>query len=171
MLKILGALMILFSGTGLSLCMCKNATMRINSLREQLRIFNIISGQIRFEQASLPEIALSLSESKSEYGYFFKKLCEKMKEDHKRPFIRLWQECISECLRDTALTAGDKDELNSFGRDFGSTDRQLQLGIINDYTKRIGEKADELEKAKKSTNKLYCTLGILGSLFIIIVLY
>lgn len=163
--------MIFASGIGLALYLCINYHNRIDNLSQMLRILNLMSAKIRFDEANLVEISQSLASQSPDYNLFFSTLSKKMQSTQKMPFDMIWKYSVDECLLDTSLTKEDKVMLKNFGTNLGNTDKQLQIGMIDDYCNIVRKKIDELKGVSQTTTKLYLSFGILGSLFIIIVLY
>lgn len=171
MIKLIGALMILISGTGMAVYFAGNVTCRIQQLNELRRLLNIMSGEIRFMGASLPDIAIRFSGEESVYNKFFLKLADSMQSDEKMPFDMLWKSGVDECLKDTCLTADDKKELKCFGSSLGSLDIQMQIDTISGYSDALRKNIDELRRAAAGKIRMCYGFGILGSLFLIIILY
>lgn len=170
-LKITGALLIMLSGIGIAVYMSVCDRIRINELTKMLRLFNVMASNIRFDEATLTDIALRFSNEEGCYGSFFRKLSNKMMNVQKEPFEMIWTGCVNDCLRESGLTKEDRNELSGFGINLVNTDKQLQLALINDFTTDLKKKIDALKNSLGEKTKLYVSFGIMGSLFLIILLY
>lgn len=171
MIKIIGAIMIIMSGVGLAYFMCINSRFRIRDLSEFLMLINLMSGKIRFDHDSLPEIAEKFSKKDTVYCLFFENVTRLMNSTQKQPFEQIWECCVERYMDDTSLTKEDKQEFMQLGKNLGNTDKQLQLGIIAEYTQALKDKIFQLKQKNKEQSKMYMSMGILGSLLIVILLY
>ena len=169
-MRILGALMIILSGTGIGIYFAGNIKYRIKHLKELMVVMNQMSAEIRFASSSLSDIAFVLSENKNVYSDFFKELNVQMEKTEKVPFKELWKLGIDEHLRYTCLTEDDKKELKRLGENLGSLDVQMQVDTINMFSKDMEARIKELTITSCEKIKLCYALGMLGSIFIVVIM-
>ena len=169
-MRFLGALMIVLSGTGLGVYFAGNVKYRIKHLKELMVIMNTMSAEIRYASSSLSDIAFVLSKKKNVYSEFFRELSVRMENMEKVPFKELWKSGIDEHLKHTCLTEEDKIELKRLGENLGSLDTQMQVDTISMFSKDMEDKIKDLVITSNEKIKLCYALGMLGSIFIVVIM-
>lgn len=145
----------------------KRYTLRLNELKEIKNALNIIESKIKFTYEPLPEIFAETSKSISKnISQIFVQASENMKQENAE---EAWEQSIKSAV--TNLKIEDIENLKSFGKMLGKTDKDGQLSRI-ELTKTFIEM--QIEKAKleeQKNSKLYKTLGaIVGLAFVIILI-
>jgi stage III sporulation protein AB len=85
-------------------------------------------------------------------------------------FAAIWSESIGKGLENTSLSKKDLLNLVQFGENMGYLDKEMQLNTIDLYLTQIEEEIKELSKTVKEKTYMYNTLGILGGIFLTIVM-
>lgn len=145
----------------------KRYTLRLNELKEIKNALNIIESKIKFTYEPLPEIFAETSKMISKnISQIFVQASENMKQENAE---EAWEQSIKSAV--TNLKIEDIENLKSFGKMLGKTDKDGQLSRI-ELTKTFIEM--QIEKAKleeQKNSKLYKTLGaIVGLAFVIILI-
>lgn len=145
----------------------KRYTLRLNELKEIKNALNIIESKIKFTYEPLPEIFAETSKLISKnISQIFVQASENMKQENAE---EAWEQSIKSAV--TNLKIEDIENLKSFGKMLGKTDKDGQLSRI-ELTKTFIEM--QIEKAKleeQKNSKLYKTLGaIVGLAFVIILI-
>lgn len=81
-----------------------------------------------------------------------------------------WKQALSQYSLHSALRAEDITLLEAFCSVFGATDKSGQSANCAYYASRLTGLSEELRKNEKKATRLYLSLGILGGLFITILL-
>lgn len=143
----------------------KKYTLRLEELKEIKNALNIIESKIKFTYEPLPEIFFETSKMISKnISQIFVQASENMKQENAE---EAWEQSINCAV--TNLKSEDIENLKSFGKMLGKTDKDGQLSRI-ELTKTFIEM--QIEKAKleeQKNSRLYKTLGaIVGLAFVII---
>lgn len=77
---------------------------------------------------------------------------------------------MEETLKTTCLRREDKQLLEKLGDNLGFLDQKTQLATINLYIHNLEECIEEGTKEMKEKVRLYHLLGVLGGIFITIVM-
>ena len=83
---------------------------------------------------------------------------------------KLYKE-IKEQLKGTALTKEDKEEFARFGESLGYLDVEMQKNAMKLYLKELEQKIEYLQKEIPQKRKLYQSLGVMGGIFLLILLW
>ncbi len=144
---------------------------RIVDLRELKKIIFLLRGDIRYANTPLPEAvqALSLRHS-GKYKAFLSIIAERLNELGGISFCTIWKEAVSKELNDTSLNKKDLAGLGQFGENLGYLDKDMQINTIDLYVSQIEEEIKDLSHNVKQKSYLYNSLGILGGIFITIIM-
>lgn len=149
--------------------LCARVHKRIWEIDRFNRLFTVIQTQI--EYAMMPTETL------------LKSLCD-CAEFQNFPFVfsvyaafsagealpTAWKKALQCYAKDSALQKADLELIEAFGSVFGTTDKSGQNANCAYYTARLTQLSAELQKGEKMTARLYLSLGVLGGLFLTILL-
>lgn len=171
-MKIAGSGCILMSGTLAGWSSGEKIEKRYRSLNELRRGFHMIYGDISYGANSLVEVIQHVKEQ-SKYGCreVFAQVEGEMKGKTKRKFVEIWNGAIDMHEEHMYLNERDICELRRMGENIGSIDREQQLSMVKLYLVKLEQAITELEKEKENKVKLYRMLGILGSVFVVVILF
>ena len=145
----------------------KRYILRVKELKDFKNALNIIESKIKFTYEPLSEIFMQTSNLLSEnISKIFVKATNYMKELNAQ---EAWNKAIEE--GDTYLNKDDIENIKSFGKMLGKTDKEGQVSHI-ELTKTFIEMQIEKAKVEEEKNsKMYKTLGtIVGLVFVIILI-
>jgi stage III sporulation protein AB len=170
-IKILGCVLILSSSTGMGLYFSSELKGRIQDLKELRRILTLLRGDIRYANSPLPEAVQALSvRHDGRYKKFLTMAAERLSEYGGVSFCEIWKESVAKGLENTSLSKKDLQSLSGFGDNLGYLDKEMQLNTIDLYLSQIEEEIKELSKGVKEKTYMYNTLGILGGIFLTIIM-
>ena len=145
----------------------KKYTLRLKELKEIKNALNIIESKIKFTYEPLPDIFIQTSKMLSEnISQIFVQASNNMKNDNAE---EAWDKSIEKATNN--LNNEDIENIKSFGKMLGKTDKEGQLSRI-ELTKTFIEMQIEKAKTEEQKNsKLYKTLGaVVGLVFVIILI-
>ena len=145
----------------------KKYTLRLTELKDLKNALNIIESKIKFTYEPLQDIFIQTSKMVSNnISKIFVQACNNMKTDNAE---EAWNKSIQKVT--TNLNNDDIENIKSFGKMLGKTDKEGQLSRI-ELTKTFIEMQIEKAKIEEQKNaKMYKTLGaILGLAFVIILI-
>lgn len=170
-IKMLGCVLILSSSAGMGLYFSSELKGRIQDLKELRRIITLLRGDIRYANSPLPEAVQALSvRHEGRYKKFLKMAAERLSGYEGVSFCEIWKESINKGLENTSLSKKDLQSLSVFGENLGYLDKEMQLNTIDLYLSQIEEEIKELSKGVKEKTYMYNTLGILGGIFLTIIM-
>ena len=85
-------------------------------------------------------------------------------------FQEIWDRRIREDLRETRLTKTDLESLRHMGENIGYLDHEMQLGTLGLYTEQLENEIHAAEKVFGSKSRIYHCLGVMGGIFIAILI-
>ncbi len=158
MLKAVGALLI--CGASLLLGWKKSAALdqRIRLLDEMEKSLGLLSGEIRYGAATLPEAMRSTAaRTKGVAGQFYGAVAHRISTDPGKPFCNVWEEAVSEILCSEEGIPKDAEILQELGTQLGHLDVSMQLEAIELSISRIRHRQEEAGESKRSKSRIYKT--------------
>jgi len=146
----------------------KKYNLRLVELKDFKNALNIIESKIKFTYEPLPDIFIQTSKMVSKnISRIFVQASNNMKTDNAE---EAWEKSIK--IATTNLNEQDLENIKSFGKMLGKTDKEGQLSRI-ELTKTFIEMQIEKAKIDEQKNaKMYKTLGaIVGLAFVIILIW
>lgn len=144
---------------------------RIRELKRLKRMTQLLAGAISYGGVPLPA-ALGAAGRRMEEPYrrFLLETAGELERLPGRGFADIWAEKADRYLKGTGLKAEDLEELKGLGRDLGYLDKQMQLQTIDGCRMEWEQKIEELQEGLPVRRKLYQSLGIMGGLFLAVLL-
>lgn len=163
--------MVLLSCTGMGFFISEKQKTRIAQLKELRRHMNILYGEIQYGASELPEALGSVaSRTDGDISPFFEWTSQEAEKLEGSCFSSIWKNAIEQKLKDTCLKKEDKQLLERLGDNLGFLDQKTQLSNMELYIHNLEECIEEGTKEMKEKVRLYHLLGILGGIFITIVM-
>lgn len=144
----------------------KRYTLRLNELKDFKNALCIIESKIRFTYEPLPEIFLQTSKLLSEnISKIFIRASQNMKELSAE---EAWNKSIEKS--NTYLNKEDIENIKSFGKMLGKTDKEGQISHLELTKTFIDIQIEKARKEEEKNSKLYKTLGVVCGLALVIIL-
>lgn len=171
MLKALGLFLILAGGSGVGYSFSNQLSTRYRQLRELQRFVALLRGDVSYGNTPLPE-ALWQAAGKIETPLreFLYSLSKELKSFPQENMAQLFSRHVEEDLRHCALTKSDKESLCRMGDTLGYLDREMVLRNLQLYETELEQELVGLWESMAGKKKMYQTLGIMGGLFLVILL-
>lgn len=101
---------------------------------------------------------------------FFQETGSRLERLPGTPFFSVWEESAGLWLKDSGLMQEDRELLLQLGRQLASPET-LERGVfLTVYERRLEELIQKAEKEYQNKAQLYGRLGVLGGIFLVIVL-
>ena len=172
LIKYIGALLILLSGTMLGWFISWSYIRRIRDLREMKLAINIIDNEMLLKQSILAEaLEITAKRVKSPVKDIFLETSQKIKEYTSREFYELWLEIIEKYKYSYFFTKRDIEIINQWANQIGRISLKKQEKINSALIKDINDHIIEAKGEANKKVKLYRYSGALISLIIIIIFY
>lgn len=170
-IKIIGCIFIVCSCSGMGMHFSKELRNRINDLREIKKIIYLLKGDIRYAHTPLPEAVQALSiRHEGKYKNFLAVIAKRLQELGGVSFYTIWKEAVEKELNNTSLTSKDLKALSVLGESLGYLDKDMQINTLELYIEQIEADIHELSRSVKEKSYMYNALGVMGGIFIIIIM-
>ena len=171
MLKMIGVLLVVTASTGLGFSVSRDLKLRIDQLHYLRKLMLMLQGEIKYVKAPLPEAFASIGRrSREPFQAFFAGVAQDMDHCEGETFQEIWDRRIREDLRETRLTKTDLESLRHMGENIGYLDHEMQLGTLGLYTEQLENEIHAAEKVFGSKSRIYHCLGVMGGIFIAILI-
>lgn len=169
--KILGSLLVIFSTSYYGYLLGYKQKKRLFELRCLQKNLYQLRAEIEYGRTPLPEAMGALGRRQDTvFSAFFLSMEERLACFDGNSFYRIWKEEIEKNLQQTELTKQDKSKLILLGETLGYLDQSLQLRNIDLYLRTLEEEMEEENRAQKEKVRLFQLLGILGGIFLSVIM-
>lgn len=169
--KCIGSMMLLLSGIICGLRYRSILGQRLEQIKCLSRILLRIHSEIRCTLTTLPEcFQLAGSQEQDVVGQWFENVGKQLKSNGCLSLEQVWNNEVQSLQRQSCLGKEELQELLRFGLQLGTLDKQMQLNLIEQLQYNLDTLYHRLDPEIRKKQKLYTSLGILGSLFVIILL-
>lgn len=163
--------MVLLSSTAIGFAAGEKKKQRIKELKELMVHMKVLYGEIEYGRTTLPEVMkIVAARNQGDMTGFFQAVSEELSGITGEPFSVIWSRCIQAELSAACLDKKDRVLLEGLGENLGFLDQKMQLTTIGHYMMNLEEAMEEAVGEVKEKVKLYQLLGILGGIFITIVM-
>lgn len=170
-LKAIGLICMIAGAAGVGYSMSVQAGLRYRQLCELLRLVALLMGEISFGQTPLWEAFEAAGEKLEEpVSSFSRHLAAKLQSLPKESFHELFCREAAESLHNSCLSKKDVEAFCSMGRLLGHLDKDMQLHALEMYREELKKEIEETRRAMPAKKKLCQTLGLMGGLFLVILL-
>ena len=170
-IKIVGCIFIICSCAGMGMHFSGELRSRIKDLTELKKLIHLLKGDIRYVHSPLPEAIQTLSiRHDGKFKDFFKYVSNLLNEQGGLSFYSIWKVGVETKLGHTALIGKDFENLSRLGESLGYLDKEVQLNTLDLYIQHLEEEISELTKSVKEKSYMYNALGIMGGLFVVIIM-
>lgn len=171
-LRIIGALLVIISCSGLGFFMAAQWNEHLRTVEKLRKMIFLLKGEIVYANSPLTE-AFERTGRKAggEIGVLFESVSERLSGQQGDTFYTVWQEEIDKLPREVCLSKEDKQNLKGLGEHLGYLDMDMQERNILLYLEQLDLTIGYLRKHKQEKSRLYTSLGIMGGLFLTIVMY
>ena len=170
--KLLGSIIVLLSSGFLGHILSTDCKKRPQQLRELQALLQMFENRISYLADVVTEAFDRIySCTGSEVGIFFAAASEKLKSNRGIGASAAWEAAVRENIKKTSLNKEDEEILVSFGKILGSSDLEGQIKNIRLTINQLNVQEDKAERARSKNEGMYRSLGILGGLAVVIVLF
>lgn len=174
-IKIVGAILIIFAGAGFGSCPVHKMKERTREMEELYFCLLRLKSEINHGIKPLPEALKSATDSKRTegdgvYKTVMKRIAGRMEKGN-AAYEVLVKKSAEEVFDGSVLT---KEEQEAFVDTFlllGGGDREKQIQMISYYAETVRLAIAQEKQKKKEQAYLYRSMGILGGLFLSVILY
>ncbi len=168
-MKIIGAILVFISSSLLGLQNALKIKFHINDLKKICMALNILESEIEFGALTLYEAAKNISGNSNSFVHEIFSQIAKQLEKKSNCAKNIWIDSINSVSQNIYIDSDDILTLNSFANVISNIDRQLQLKSLQTIIYQLEKKIALLETKYQNEKKLYCNLGILFGILIVII--
>ena len=174
-IKLLGAALVILAGMGFGACGVNKMKERTKEFEELYFCLLRLKSEINHGMKPLPEAMLCAAERKdgTEGGRFrqtITALAKRMAEGREAYEIIL-KNCVTEQLSGGVIRKEEEDGFVSTFLLLGGSDKSKQVQMLEYYSETVRELISAEKSRKKEQAYLYRSLGLLGGIFLSVILY
>lgn len=171
MTRFLGVILVVTSSTGMGFSYSFHLGRRLEQLRQLQRMALLLRGEISYGNTALTEALASIGRKLEEpFCFFLNQVSSRLREYPDKSFQQVFQEEVKENLKQSALSAKDKEALMQMGAFLGYLDKDMQLGTLDLYLQELAGEIKAAQESIPGKQKVCRSLGIMGGLFLVLLL-
>lgn len=165
MLKAIGSILIFAACTGIGFSKSQEMQLHLNELEELKKLFYLLRSELQYTRAPFAELFEKIGQKTREpFQTWLLKLCDYLNAKNGGMFWELWSRSIEEELQSSRLTEDELNELKQVGKNLEYIE-SLEL-----YIEQLEYNITHTREAYRSKKKLCQSLGIMGGIFLVILL-
>lgn len=170
-LRIIGGALVIISCSGLGIFMAGQWNEHLRIVEKLRKMIFLLKGEIVYGNSPLTE-AFERTGRKAggEIGTLFACVSERLMGQQGEPFYTIWQEEIDKLPGEVCLSKEDRQNLKGLGEHLGYLDKEMQERTLLLYLEQLDLTIDYLREHKQEKSRLYTSLGIMGGLFLTIIM-
>ena len=164
-MKLIGSILILASCTGIGFSKSNDMQAHLNELEELKKIFYLLKSELQYTRAPFAEVFEKIGQKTREpFQSWLLDLCTSLNEKRSGMFWDMWCSSIEENLKGSRLKEDELKELKNIGKNMEYMEslnlfiEQMEYGIKN------------TRESYRTKQKLCQSLGIMGGIFLVILL-
>lgn len=169
--KVIGAILVTVGCSGLGIWMAGQWKLRLKVMENLRKMIFLLKGEIVYANSPLTEAFERTGKKSDTYlGELFLRVAERMERQQGEPFYEMWKEEIDGLSKGFPLTKEDRQDLKGMGEHLGYLDREMQERTLLLYLEQLDLTIEYLREHQRERSRLYTSLGIMGGLFLTIVM-
>lgn len=169
--KAVGICLVLFSSSAIGFLLSGRLKERTEELETIRKFLLMLRGEIKYGRSTLAEAFGAIGKRlKEPYGRLLLDTAAAMEQMQGQTLAQIWEQCVSEALKESALTKEDREKLIHMGSQLGYLDTEMQLSTIELYLEQIQEEIRNAAESFKRNGRLYRTMGIMAGIFLVILM-
>lgn len=165
--KLIGGILVLLSATALGSCMAGKMREQEYLMKEIKKVLMLLGGELTYNKTPLPEaFTLVGNRHKGQMQPFLLSMGEALHQQDGGNFLERWNKEAEQWLLPMPLSKEQKREFMELGECFLGTDAIARDNSLAFYVSRVDQELEQLSKTGKDKAYLYRMLGILGGMFL-----
>lgn len=171
MLKLIGALLVIAGGMGMGLSYRQEMQDRLYHTKCLHRIIELLESEIGYSKATLPEACKSVAvRFPNPYKDGLEKVREIMNSNRGLTFLFVWKQEMGKSLTDITIGKREKEVFLNFPESNGYIDNMTQLKTLEKCKGELDKAISAQEEKIENKSKVVMSMGLIGGLFLTIVL-
>lgn len=169
MIKIIGAILVLVSAYAIGSLLALQVKEQEKWLKDSKTALFLLLGELEYRQVPFPEALEIVSRRHGgRLAAFFKKTAEELKKKEGISLQEVWRQQAVPFLKESPLNREQKEEFAELGVYFVEADKVTRKNSLEFYLNRLEEDIVALRKNGADKAYLCRTLGMLGGIFLLI---
>lgn len=166
MQKVIGSIIVVLASAAIGFEKARELQIHVNELETLKHIFVLLRKEMQYTRGSLPELFAKIGKkTEGKYGEWLGELANDLHHFEQGTFEEVWNCSIEKWFQESRLTKKEKEELCQVGKSLGYTE------VIELYLEQLEISIQKTREESKNKKKLYQSMGILGGIFLVIVLF
>lgn len=128
MLKLVGAVLIIFASAGLGYLKSRELTLHEKNLEDFLQVILCLKGEIRCGNSSLPDALRDTAyRCRGRYEEFLERVAACIEANTEEKLSVIFQNCTENYLADLKLDDDERRKISLLGEKLGYLDREMQI--------------------------------------------
>ena len=171
MQKFIGAALIIAASAGIGYQKGIHLSRSLEEMQELRRIFLMLRGEVEYTKTPFREAFFQIGDRTSgKYQRWMFQLANRLNERTGKTFMELWKEALTGYRKETDLDRKNWELLINMGANMGYADRVMQLGAIDLYLEQLKLSIRQLQEEIPERRRIFNCLGVMGGIFVAIVL-
>lgn len=171
-MKIAGIILIVFSGAGLGICKSLELSRREKILEQLGKMILLLKNQIRCTGDTIPDALMEVAGKMSgEYREFLLSTSGAVQKRNGNTFGEIFKDCARELLPLSKVSEEERGCFLSIGERLGYLDREMQVAQLSLLEADMDRCLGSLRRTMKEKKKLYQNMGIMGGIFLAILMW
>lgn len=172
MLKVIGICLLAAGCGGIGFYESMELTRHEELLKQVRQMMILLKGEIRYGNSSLCDVFEKLSERLGgELGKFLKEMAVQIQGQKRVCFSKIYRMSAKKTGICRKMTEAENMLFLELGDSLGDFDRETQIRQIELYEKELEMRLEEICRQFPQKKKLYQNLGVLGGIFLAILLW
>lgn len=165
MLKLIGSILILAACSGIGFSKSQEMKQHLDELEELKKLFYLLRSELQYTRAPFAEIFVKVGQKiNNPYKEWILQLSNRIANKNGSSFWEIWYTSITEDLQKSRLKEEDLEELKQVGKNLE------YIESIDLYIEQMEYKIKHTRESYRSKRKLSQSLGIMGGIFLVILL-
>ena len=169
MLKVIGAVLVLVSAYAIGSLLALRVKEQEKWLKDIKTALLLLMGELEYRQLPLPDAFACIGQRHGgRLTGFFKTAAEELQKKEVGSLREVWQKLAVPVMKESPLSKQQKEEFAELGMYFMEADKETRRASLEFYLQRLEE--DLVKLRDKGADKAYLcrTLGMLGGIFLLI---
>ena len=169
LIKTIGAVLVLTSATAIGSLLALRIKEQEGWLADIKMSLFLLLGELEYHQMPLPEALCQTAVKHSgRMSCFYRNTGEELEKKTGGNVRTIWQKQAELILKEAPLNAAQKEEFSRMGIYFSGTDVSARKNAVEYYFARLEEDIVRLRSTGKDKAYLYRMLGMLGGVFLLV---
>ena len=174
-IKLMGAVLVILAGAGFGACPVHKIKERIKEFEALYFCLLRLRSEINHGGKPLPEAIKAAADGKTEEKSG--KYCRVMRslatglEKGREAYDVLLKKCVTEGFRDSVITKEEQDAFMDTFLLLGGGDKEKEVQMLAYYAENVRMAIAQEKEKQKEKSYLYRSLGILGGIFLSVIMY